>query len=167
MDAIAIVFAEAHPTFLEIRQDLDSMNLKRTPPKDKKKTSKPSPPTAPISNPPTHGRGGKAGKSCFVVQVGEAENLYKTAKPSGAIHSFNSKHNRGRNEIGLHGLTKKQALDKLDERLPEWINMAMRNSPFVIQVTIVCGGGNQTLAEAVANWISEKKNVANAPKSLA
>jgi len=167
MDAIAIIFAEARPIFLVIRQNLDSMNLKRTPPKYKNKTSKHPPSTAPISNPPTDGLGGKAGKSYFVVQVGEAENLYKTAKPSGATQSFRFKHTRERNEIDLHGLTKKQALEKLDAKLPGWIDMAMGDSyPFVIQVTIICGGGNQTLAKAVENWIYEKKSVANARKSL-
>lgn len=37
--------------------------------------------------------------------------------------------------------------------------------PFVIQVKIVCGGGNQILVEAVENWIRQSKNVAMAPKS--
>ena len=68
--------------------------------------------------------------------------------------------------IDLHGLTKKQALSKLNESLPVWSEIAMKGAyPFVIQVKIVCGGGSQVLSEAVQDWIRQNKNGANAPKS--
>ena len=38
--------------------------------------------------------------------------------------------------------------------------------PFVVLVKIVYGGGSQILAEAVAGWIKQNKQVANAPKSI-
>ena len=59
----------------------------------------------------------------------------------------------------MHASSKEQALTKLDESLPVLIGIAMKGSyPFVIQVKIICGGGSQTLAEAVATWIKGKKS---------
>ena len=98
-----------------------------------------------------------------MIRVGEAKNLYKTTKrTSQRTHAY-----CGNNVmVDLHGLTKKQALINLDESLPKWMDMAMQSSyPFVIHVTIVCGGGSQILAETVENWIRQKRNVANTPKS--
>mmetsp|Transcript_7944 Transcript_7944/g.14617 ORF Transcript_7944/g.14617 Transcript_7944/m.14617 type:complete len:169 (+) Transcript_7944:1-507(+) len=166
MVAISRVQDEARTPFQRIRQNLHAMELKRTSPKKKKQASRPLLPSAPISNPPTDGLACKAGKTYFVIQVGEPANLYKTLKPSGAGRY---KHHHGGNGImiDLHGLMNAQALVKLRECLPVWMDMAMKRSyPFLIQVKIVCGGGNQVLSEAVKNWIRQNDNVANAPKRL-
>jgi len=107
--------------------------------------------------------GGKAGKTQFIIQVGEVSNLYKTTKPSSA--------GRGRRQddimIDLHGLTAEEAVHRLDNSLPSWIETAMKGTyPFVIPVKIVCGGGSQILAEVVENWIKQNDHVANAPKNM-
>ena len=142
------------------------MSLQRTMPKQRKSQSKVAPATGEtFDNPPMNGLAGKAGKSSFVVLVGEASNLYNTrAKPS-----TGNKHSAARiaGEVDLHGCTKEEALAKLDECLPEWMDIAMKGEyPWVISVRIVCGGGTQTLAEAVEGWIKRKPNVSNAPKNL-
>ena len=68
--------------------------------------------------------------------------------------------------IDLHGLTKDEALSKLDECLPKWVDIAMKGEHlWVIPVNIVCGGGNQILSEAVEAWIRQNTKVSNAPKS--
>ena len=90
---------------------------------------------------------------------------YKTTKPS-------KKSSLASKEIpsimvDFHGFTKEEALSKLDDCLPEWTHIAMQGQyPWVILVKIVCGGGNQILAEAVKNWIQCNKHVASAPKSI-
>ena len=69
--------------------------------------------------------------------------------------------------IDLHGLTKEESLNKLNECLPSWIEIAIKRSyPWVISVKIVCGGGSQILAEAVENWIKQDDRVSNASKNL-
>ena len=160
MDSMQQVFGEAQQAFKEIRQELDAMNLQRTAPKERKRQQKSEPEDEPIANPSADGLGGKAGRSQFIVQVGDVSNLYKTAKP-------NLRQARTDNiMLDLHGLTKGEALETLDECLAQWVDMAMQEPPFVILVKIVCGGGSQTLAEAVEGWIRNRKNVANAPKSV-
>ena len=110
------------------------------------------------------GIGGKAGKTQFVIQVGEVANLYKTTKPS--ARSSSSKTRRDDIMIDLHGL-KEEALQKLNESLPGWVDTAMKGEhPWVIPVKIVVGGGNQILADAVEDWIRTKDSVSNAPKNL-
>jgi len=158
------VFAEAEPTFKEIRQKLNAMNLERTKPKQKKAQSKTTKPVEVVENPIGDGQlGGKAGKTQFIIQAGEVSNLYKTTKHSSA--------GRGRRQddimIDLHGLTAEEAVYRLNKHLPDWIETAMKGSyPFVIPVKIVCGGGSQILAEVVENWIRQNDNVANAPKNM-
>ena len=160
------VFAEAEPTFKEIRQRLNAMNLERTKPKQRisSSPSKTTEPVEVVDNPLGDDQlGGKAGKTQFIIQVGEVSNLYKTTKPSST--------GRGRRQddimIDLHGLTAEEAVYRLDKHLPDWIETAMKGIyPFVIPVKIVCGGGSQILAEVVENWIKQNDNVANAPKNM-
>jgi len=160
------VYEEAEPTFKEIRQRLNAMNLERTKPKQRSSPSKVNQSAVEIlDNPLDDGQllGGKAGKTQFIIQVGEVSNLYKTTKPSVA--------GRGRRQddimIDLHGLTADEAVCRLDKHLPSWIETAMKGTyPFVIPVKIVCGGGSQILAEVVENWIKQNDNVANAPKNM-
>ena len=60
-----------------------------------------------------------------------------------------------------------EALHRLDEGLPAWIDTAMRSDyPFVIPVDIICGGGSQILSEVVETWIRKNRQVANRPKSV-
>jgi len=159
------VYEEAEPTFKEIRQRLNAMNLERTKPKQRTSPSKITKPVEVVDNPLGDDQllGGKAGKTQFIIQVGEVSNLYKTIKLSSA--------GRGRRKedvmIDLHGLTAEEAVYRLDKHLPDWIETAMKGTyPFVIPVKIVCGGGSQVLAEVVENWIKENDNVANAPKNM-
>ena len=159
------VYEEAEPTFKEIRQRLNALNLERTKPKQRITQSKAAKPVEVVDNPPFDDSqfAGKAGKTQFIIQVGEVSNLYKTTKHSSA--------GRGRRQddimIDLHGLTAEEAVHRLDKHLPTWIEIAMKGSyPFVIPVKIVCGGGSQILAEVVENWIKQNDNVANAPKNM-
>jgi len=158
------VYEEAEPTFKEIRQRLNALNLERTKPKQRTSPTKATKPVEVVDNPLDDGQlAGKAGKAQFIIQVGEVSNLYKTTKHSSA--------GRGKRQddimIDLHGLTAEEALHRLDKHLPDWIETAMKGTyPFVIPVKIVCGGGSQILAEVVENWIKQNDNVANAPKSM-
>ena len=157
------IHEEAESQFKEIRQRLNAMNLERTKPKQRTSPSK-TKPVEVVDNPLDDGQlGGKAGKTQFIIQVGEVSNLYKTTKSSSSI--------RGRRQndimIDLHGLTAEEAVYRLDKHLPDWIETAMKGTyPFVIPVKIVCGGGTQILAEVVENWIKQNDNVANAPKNM-
>jgi len=158
------VYEEAEPTFKEIRQRLNVLNLERTKPKQRTSPSKATKTVEVVDNPLDDGQlGGKAGKTQFIIQVGEVSNLYKTTKLTSTP--------RGRRRddimIDLHGLTAEEAVCRLDKHLPDWIEMAMKGTyPFVIPVKIVCGGGSQILAEAVENWIKQNDNVANAPRNM-
>ena len=166
MDTMASVFVEAEPIFKDIRQRLNEMNLKCS----KKKTRSPRAiqtkhvPVVfqPVDNPPEDGLKGKAGKTQFIVNVGEMSNLYKTTNKQTSVGG--SERKQDDMMIDLHGFTAKEALSKLDESLPSWIETAMKGTyPFVIPVKIVCGGGSQILAEVVEKWIKQNDNVANAP----
>ena len=68
--------------------------------------------------------------------------------------------------IDLHGLSQGEALNKLEESLPTWVETAMKGEyPWVIAVDIICGGGNQILSEVVGEWIKANRQVANRPKA--
>ena len=167
--AIDRVFVEAEPLFKKKRDELNALKLKRTAPKARKKTS--SSTTSSVLNESNSFTQteclDKAGKSHLFVRVGEVENLYKTTKPSKITTVTKTRGVDDRISIDLHGYTKDEALCKLDECLPQWIDMAMKsNYPFVVSVTIVCGKGSQVLSEVVETWIKKNKKVANAPKSI-
>jgi len=157
------IHEEAESQFKEIRQRLNAMNLERTKPKQRTSPSK-AKPVEVVDNPIGDSQlGGKAGRTQFIIQVGEVSNLYKTTKPSSA--------GRGRRQddimIDLHGLNAEEAVYRLDKHLPSWAETAMKGTyPFVIPVKIVCGGGSQILAEVVENWIRQNDHVANAPKNM-
>ena len=165
LKAMLLVFNEADKQFREIRKILNDTSLERMVPKDKSKP-KPAPSVMPAPDPPSDvAIAPKAGKSFFVIRVGEASNLFKTAKPQAKGCGCPLRPPRLVGDVDLHGLTKERALAKLEKILPEWIDTAMRETyPFLIQVKVVCGGGSQILAEAVEKWIREKKNVAKAPQ---
>lgn len=77
------VYEEAEPTFKEIQQRLNAMNLKRTKPKERTSPSKAQTIIEVVDNSFGDGQlGKKAGKTQFIIQVGEVSNLYKTTKPS-------------------------------------------------------------------------------------
>ena len=163
MDSINRVHEEAESTFKEIRQRIEAENLKRTAPKEKKpsRKSKLSDQTENTFLATDIG-GKKAGKSQFIINVGATEHLYKTTKLSAGSKQSSTK----MPFVDLHGMSKAEALDMLNKRLPKWVDTANRGVyPWVIQVKIICGGGNQILSEAVAAWIREKKQVSNAPQS--
>ena len=159
--ALSKLFEEAEPRFRTIRQELNKLSLERTLPKIKsnKRKNPSSSHQLPVNNPNMDGLAGKAGKSSFVIQVGEVNNLYKSSKKS-QLHLPKSEY------IDLHGYTKNEALSMLNESLPQWEKHAMEGCyPFVAPVLIVCGGGNQVLSETVSQWIKEH-NVSNAPKNM-
>jgi len=145
-----------------IRQRLNNLCIERSQPKIKSASRNYVPlPQSTVNNPPTDGLGGKAGKSRFIIQVGEVGNLYKTSKrrvPAAISRAI---------IVDLHGYTKTEALETLDDKLPQWNDMAMSGSyPFVMPVEIICGGGNQILSEVVKQWIKWNDKVSNAPKNL-
>jgi len=148
----------------EIRTRLNGLDLERQPPKQKRKSKrkkKNQENVDPQIMLPNSGVGGKAGKPYFIVQVGEVQNLYKTTKPSRKSSCSAS------TLLDLHGFTRDEALEKLDESLTAWVDTAMRGAyPFVVPAKIVCGCGNQVLSETVEKWIREHAQVANSPKGL-
>lgn len=158
---LSLLFEEAEPIFSKIRRELNVLNIERSQPKRKTFVGRPPSMIEPINNPGTDGLGGKAGKVFFNVNVGQVENLYKTSKPA-------STNNRSNNfTMDLHGHTEEEALRRLCESLPEWVDAAMRGEyPFVVPVLIICGGGAQILSEVVERWIKENDCVANAPKKM-
>jgi hypothetical protein len=58
----------------------------------------------------------------------------------------------------LRGLSKNQALEKLNEILSRWVDIAMQGEHhWVIPVVIICGGGNQVLPEVLLGFIANIK----------
>lgn len=143
---LLLLFQENEEWFKETRQFLNALNLECTPPKQKSSPRKSK--SLLLDNPINNCVGTKAGKTCFVVQVGEVENLYKMRKPSVLC-----KHNLQAPQpllLDLHQYTLEEALSKRDLCLLKWIDVAMSGLyPRVIPVVIICGGGNQILSEAV------------------
>eukprot|EP00984_Skeletonema_dohrnii_P011149 scaffold4429_cov81-Skeletonema_dohrnii-CCMP3373.AAC.12 len=159
------VFDEANLQFKKIRQQLNSLALKQTPPKSKSaspracaRESKNDISTDPFS------LGNKAIKTRFNIVAGKVSNLYKSTKPS--------KKMRVKVEsitIDLHGYTKEAAVEELNASLPSWIDAVMRGdypSVSVVPVTIICGAGGQVLSEVVEQWIRDNERVANARKNM-
>ena len=159
------VFTEVAPQFELIRQQLNALNLVCTPPKVKRNRKKIPVSISPlplVANPNDVGVGGKAGTPFYAVHVGEPDNLYNTTKNRRSLQQVQGQKSIS---IDLHGMTKEEALLELDDKLPGWIDIAMRGSyPWVIPAVIICGGGNQILSEAVDKWIKGNENVAKAPK---
>eukprot|EP00956_Cyclotella_meneghiniana_P029365 scaffold70782_cov63-Cyclotella_meneghiniana.AAC.4 len=156
-----LVLKEIQPQLEKIRWHLNDLSLKRTQPKDKTTTSKQAP--AKIEQiefrPDSVGIGSKAGIGSFVINVGEANNLYKTSKHHKLISSNPSMY------LDLHKLTKEQALSALNESVRTWVEKANNGVyPFVIQVRIVCGKGSQTLSDVVMQWVYSQQQVAHAPR---
>lgn len=154
---------EAQARFKQIRQRLNNLVIARSQRKIKSQCPRSPKPESSLpslaNNPFKEGLGGKAGKSHYVIQVGEVQNLYKTTKPS---HSTS----KPLSPLDLHGCTRDEALAKLDERLKAWVDTAMQGSyPFVQPAVIVCGCGNQILSETVQDWIRSNDKVSNAPKT--
>ena len=162
------VFEELGPSLKDIRNRLNDMMTKKSAPKIRrtspKKKAKPeiSDPTLP---PGDAQLGGKAGKHCYPILVGDVDNLYKTSKASRkSSKSYSGKHPI--TTLDLHGLSQYEALKKLDVSLPVWVANAMKGeSPWVIPVDIICGGGGQVLSEVVKEWIRNNSQVANRPKN--
>ena len=164
---------EAADQFKSIRQRLNNLAIARSSPKVKKSCSKKSKSRsiqpAVIMNPSNKGLGGKAGKSHYVIQVGEVQNLYKSTKPSYQHQSSSSASSSEQMPtLDLHGYTTEEALLKLDEYLSIWVNTAMEGCyPFVQPAVIICGCGNQVLSEVVQDWIKCNDKVSNASKATA
>ena len=184
-ESLTRLHEEAEPRLKLIRQRLNNLSLQRTRPKLRSSDTKSLPFMGQsfIDNPCSHGFGGKAGRANYHIHVGAVENLYTTRSLScGSIHGSNMV------TVDLHGMTSNEALLYLDERLGEWIDVAMRgeypsvlpgNGPFQLfglanlcdpnvlislPVNIISGCGNQILSEVVQSWIRCNKNVSNAPK---
>jgi hypothetical protein len=161
--AFTKVFEELQPRLKEIRTELNALDL-HCQPKKMKNSIKKSSDEAVGHTLPGSEIGGKAGKSHFVIQVGEVQNLYKTTKAS-SISPLNVSQG-GVPTLDLHGCTKEDAIVKLNESLEVWFEIAMKGSyPFVITAVIVCGCGSQVLSETVQDWIKSTSRVRNAPKN--
>lgn len=155
------LFEEADPKFRQIRQQLNALNISKQQPKAKIPTKKLRQQCNFSSSlPNSEDLGGKAGKTHFVVNVGEVSNLYKSSK------SLDRSASSTVSIIDLHGCTQEEALSMLNSRLKEWSEKAMVGTyPFIHSVSIVCGAGGQVLSETVEKWIRRQPNVSNAPKS--
>lgn len=153
------LFEEAEPVFREIRKTLNDLNIQRSNKNDKKRTTSKSQ----VNNPSDVGVGNAPGQIMFPIVVGNVDDLYKSSKRS----SGRTKNGARRLSIDLHGCTTDEALRKLDESLPRWIDSAMMGShPFVKAVDIITGGGKQIISEAVEFWIKSNIQVARRPKSF-
>ena len=154
------LFEEANPRFKEIRQQLNALNLFKQQPKTRVQTKTLGQGCLYTkSNPTSEGLGGKAGRTHFVVNVGEVKNLYKSSK---SIHQGSS----STSIIDLHGCSRSEAISRLNTGLENWNKQAMTGSyPFIHSVSIICGAGGQILSEVVEKWIEEKPNVCNAPRA--
>ncbi|KAL7525940.1 hypothetical protein ACHAWF_001574 [Thalassiosira exigua] len=160
MRSISDVHAECDALFKTIRQKLNQENLQRTLPKQRD-VLKSGLALRKVDNPSSVGIAGKPGRKQFVIRVGDVENLYKTTKLTVKQAPLSVS-----TVLDLHGLTREDALHMLNACLPRWVDDAMKGEyPWVVLVNIVCGGGSQTLSEAVENWIKQSRNVSNAPKS--
>ncbi|KAL7550134.1 hypothetical protein ACHAWF_013380 [Thalassiosira exigua] len=157
---------EAADRFKSIRMRLNNLAIERSQPKTKRLRPRPksaSPPPPMVDRAQSEGLGGKAGKSHFEIQVGEVRNLYKTAKH--AASGSDPSASLPTSTLDLHGRTREEALERLDEALEVWVDEAMRGSyPFVRPASIVCGCGNQILSEVVQEWIRTNERVSNALK---
>jgi hypothetical protein len=157
---------EVQLRFNGIRMKLNALELDRQPPKLKSKYNTKGTRKEPNDQTlPGDGVGGKAGKSFFVVQVGEVENLYKTTKPTSSLASSSGLGQSCLPTLDLHGCTREEAVVRLNESLKVWVDTAMRGYyPFVITAVIICGCGSQVLMETVQEWIKSTSQVRNAPK---
>jgi hypothetical protein len=160
--AFTKVLEDLQPRLKEIRTELNALDLQCQPKKMKNIAGKKNTIQEAVNHSlPGPEIGGKAGKSHFVIQVGEAQNLYKTTKPSTV--SYQQRHS-SIPTLDLHGYTKEDAIVKLNESLEVWFDIAMKGSyPFVITAVIVCGCGSQVLSETVQDWIKSTSRVRNAP----
>jgi hypothetical protein len=144
---------------------LNTLNVERQPPKSMSKGGRKCAKEEPIDLDalPRSGVDGKAGRSNFIVQVGEVQNLYKTTKSS-ALSLRQSRSSVP--TLDLHSCTREEAIARLNESLEEWVDIAMKGyDPFVITAVIVCGCGSQVLSETVQGWIKSTSQVRNAPKN--
>lgn len=155
------VHGEASSEFQRIRQRLNALTLECAPKKVKSLRKQP----AMIAPLPLKGhdtniqQGGKAGTPFYPVHVGSPENLYNT-------NTVKALARQRALTIDLHGFSRDEAIIALETSLPQWYATAMGGEyPFVIKVTIICGGGNQILSEAVDRWIKTKDAVSKAPRS--
>ncbi|KAL9187952.1 hypothetical protein ACHAXT_006330 [Thalassiosira profunda] len=156
--AMTRVFEEMSPRLKDIRNRLNDLTIHKSAPKARKPSSRlqSQPQDAAVSLPMVDAASGKAGKVAYPILVGEVSCLYKTNKLSVKRATV----------LDLHGLSKDEALAKLNERLPIWVDTAMRGEhPWVIPVDIVCGGGSQILSDVVRGWIRSTRQVANRPKN--
>ncbi len=159
------ILEEVQPRLREIRMKLNNLDIERQPPKSKNKGGRKFAKEEPIDLDalPRSGVGGRAGRSHFVVQVVEVQNLYKTTKTS-ALTPQQSRSSIP--TLDLHGCTREEAIAKLNEILEQWVDTSMKGSyPFVITAMIVCGCGTQVLSETVQGWIKSSIQVRNAPKN--
>jgi len=156
------IYDEARARFKQIRHRLNNLTLEREP-KSKSNYANihKSVPLFPsnVTNHLDEGIGGKAGKSHYMIHVGEVQNLYKSNKVS------SKRYPSALSTLDLHGYTRQDALMKLDESLKVWEDAAMQGSyPFVQPAMIICGCGNQILSETVYEWIRSNDKVSNAPR---
>lgn len=159
-NAMGPVLEELKPQLKLIRDRLNSLKLKKEPPKARRgKVIAVRKESSTADTVPIEDSLGKAGKSVHPILVGETSNLYKTR----LIHQ--SKTASHVTVLDLHGCSKAEARAMLQNGLKEWYNMAMKGEfPFVIPVNIICGRGNQILSEFVAQFIRETPQIANRPK---
>eukprot|EP00574_Skeletonema_japonicum_P007120 CAMPEP_0201726926 /NCGR_PEP_ID=MMETSP0593-20130828/10527_1 /ASSEMBLY_ACC=CAM_ASM_000672 /TAXON_ID=267983 /ORGANISM="Skeletonema japonicum, Strain CCMP2506" /LENGTH=492 /DNA_ID=CAMNT_0048218521 /DNA_START=79 /DNA_END=1554 /DNA_ORIENTATION=- len=151
---LTTLFEEAEPVFKEIRKTLNDLaNIQKSNNHSKKRTMSMNKVQPKTTNPSNVGIGNSPGQIMFPIVVGNVDDLYKSSKRSSGRRHSQSKNGTRRLSIDLHGCTTGEALEKLNESLPRWIDSAMRGShPFVEVVDIITGSGKQILSEAVEGW---------------
>ncbi|KAL3789974.1 LOW QUALITY PROTEIN: hypothetical protein ACHAWO_002028, partial [Cyclotella atomus] len=151
---LTLVFEEASDQFGVRRQRLNELALEKCEPKNKSIHAKPKLKiyaTQPLHHESSIYDEGKAGEPIFHVIVGRV---------SVQVFQDLEAHADDRpRSIDLHGSTKQEAIDALNNILPSWIDAAMKSHPWTIHVDKITGCGGQVLAEGVEQWIREKRNV--------
>lgn len=151
---LTLVFEEASGLFQERRKLLNDLAIKKSSPKQKLTKSRPNTTSLePVSHCWFPENEARAGKTFFTVLIGHEEFLYKSSKST--KHSQSSPRT-----IDLHGCTKEEALQKLNNCMSHWMEEAMKGHPWTLSVNIICGGGCQIISSAVEQWIRESRNVA-------
>jgi len=152
------VMEELNPKLKTIRNQLHNLTIrKKTAPKVRchKAKATNTPQAAPMFPFLDKSNDKKAGKAAYPVLVGEVSILYKSSKLSC----------KQLTTVDLHGLSKDEAVERLDTSLAIWVDAVMRGEdPWVLGVDTICGGGGRILSDAVKEWIRDNPQVANRPK---
>ena len=161
---LTLLFQAAEPVLRERRKLLNDLAIKNSPPKPKKPNNEHIQPDLGKSNQSQFSEimGSDTEKTRFDILVGDENYLYKSFKLSKTDHRDSQLHYT----IDLHGYSKDGAINALNKNLSLWTDAAMKEPPWTVSVTIICGRGKQILSEVVQKWINDNECVINRPKGF-